>query len=577
MINGTTFIRRFFASEMIGFLFGVPVATAYALLLVRFDPPVVQAILEAVGVATVAIVVLAAIPTNHVLTRGLAVAIDRLATGTASATELRELFVRLTRLPVRHGVLLFSRIGLGAALVTLYAGLVLSVSGVQMVAIFGLALYGAYIAALIAYIYVFNLVRGPCEALVKARAIDPAALGEKGYLGVGFFPKSIIFLMIPAIYVNCAVFLFFAAAAQQRPAVAEILPALTGVLSVNAVTLMAAVFLHISSVHRRIRRLEGALRVFASDAGDLTRTVPTTLADELAHINHLINGAIGNFRRLMEKVQETGATLSRSTHELTAFSQQLFTTSNNQAASVKEIVNTMEDADKLSKEVREDVGEVAEIASRTQTDVSEGVTNIRTNHLKMEEIKRTNAETIEGIKALSEQIKNVWEVVNLIGAIASQTKIIAFNAELQASAAGAEGKRFEIVASEVRRLVDSTVASTGEIQGTIGEIGATAERLIESSETGTVKIAEGWELSMELERVFDKILASSETAAGSAERITRSVDQQVMAFEQILQTLKDISAGVEQLVEAAGTATRSAKSLDRLASDLNRIVTHYVV
>ena len=72
-------------------------------------------------------------------------------------------------------------------------------------------------------------------------------------------------------------------------------------------------------------------------------------------------------------------------------------------------------------------------------------------------------ETISGIKMLGEKIESIWDIVNIINGIADQTKIIAFNAELEASAAGEAGKNFQIVATEIRRLADSTVSSTNEI------------------------------------------------------------------------------------------------------------------
>jgi hypothetical protein len=112
----------------------------------------------------------------------------------------------------------------------------------------------------------------------------------------------------------------------------------------------------------------------------------------------------------------------------------------------------MEDSDSLSKKVAERINEVARIANQTREFVERGYAIIKSNLEKMDEIQATNSDTIAGIRSLGTQIESIWEVVNIINGIADQTKIIAFNAELEASAAGEAGRNFQIVATEVRRL-----------------------------------------------------------------------------------------------------------------------------
>ena len=71
------------------------------------------------------------------------------------------------------------------------------------------------------------------------------------------------------------------------------------------------------------------------------------------------------------------------------------------------------------------------------------------------------------------------EIINTVG---DQTKLIAFNAALEASSAGEAGKRFSVVASEIRRLADSVTDSTSEIESKISEIQDSISRLVITSE-----------------------------------------------------------------------------------------------
>ncbi len=277
-------------------------------------------------------------------------------------------------------------------------------------------------------------------------------------------------------------------------------------------------------------------------------------------------------RKAMDSAGETAGVLLDSVRDLTVSSQEISSTSNEQAASVKEIVSTMEDSDQLARTIAAKIDEVTGIANTTKNVVTDGVSIIKQSFAKMNQIKASNSETIAEIRSLGDRIESIWEIVNMINNIADQTRIIAFNAELEASSAGDAGKNFQIVATEIRRLADSTVASTGEIKAKIGEIQNSSDKLIIASEEGTEKIAEGWELSDKLHKVFEEILSSSGLSAKSAEQIALSINQQVSAFEQILLTLKQISEGIDSFVVSTKATTDASEKLREMADSLHVVI-----
>lgn len=269
------------------------------------------------------------------------------------------------------------------------------------------------------------------------------------------------------------------------------------------------------------------------------------------------------------KEKELGGKLFVNTQNLSVAAKETAATSQDQSAAVKEIVATMEDSNNLSENISAKITDVAEVAKKTTCDVSDGAQALAINVQKLKEIYTANQETITGIKSLGEKIENIWDIVTLINSVADSAKIIAFNAELEAASAGEAGKNFHIVATEIRRLADGIIDGTKEIKERINEIQQSSDNLILASESGTEKINEGCESAEELERKFNSIKTAAEVTENSATDITSIIQQQTAASGQILITLKQIAAGVENFSAATESISSSAENLKAIAEELN--------
>lgn len=345
-------------------------------------------------------------------------------------------------------------------------------------------------------------------------------------------------------------------------------------------TLIVAFLACLVFVSLMLSRFLSPLKVLgeASDRvseGDLGVVLDHDSKDELGEIAHHFNRIVGNFGDIIKKISGAVDQVTASIQELTVSAREVSTTATQQAASVKEIVSTMEDSDQLARKVETRIDEVAVTAAGTRGMVEEGVSIVSANTEKMDQILSSNADTIRGIRDVGEQIEGIREVIAIINGIADQTKIIAFNAELEAAAAGEQGRNFQIVAGEVRRLADNTFASTEEVKAKIEDIQAASEALVSVSENGTTRIREGNALTMKLREIFGRIRNSAEVSATSSEQIALLIKQQVAAFEQILIALRQISTGIDEFSQSARSTTGAGESLKAACGELEAIVGRY--
>ncbi|MBQ6566422.1 MAG: cache domain-containing protein, partial [Treponema sp.] len=276
--------------------------------------------------------------------------------------------------------------------------------------------------------------------------------------------------------------------------------------------------------------------------------------------------AMNRMRRRERTVSES---LFSETEKLVVAARANAATAQDQTASVKEIVATMEDNNALAENIAVKIQDVSGVAEKTRGTVAEGVSYLEANVRQLHEIASANQNTIDGIKSLGDKINNIWDIVTLINSVADQAKIIAFNAELEASSAGEAGKNFHIVATEIRRLADGIIDGTKEIKGKISEIQQSSDQLIIASESGTDRINEGVDGAKNLKERFGSIKNASEVTASSAGDITRIIQQQATATEQILTTLRQIAGGVESFSSATESISRASEKLRAIAEDLN--------
>jgi methyl-accepting chemotaxis protein len=326
---------------------------------------------------------------------------------------------------------------------------------------------------------------------------------------------------------------------------------------------------------QQIRSIRDVVRDLSQRSSDLDHRINIMNFNELGEIAGFVNAILGNFSTLLEELQGTSEKIGSSTARVASTSQQNAAYSNEQAAAATEVVSTMEDVNTLSRQVGQELRQVVDQSVSVKEHVREGFTTIQQNLQKMDKVKLSYDQTIEGIRTLGEHITGIWEIVKIINNIAGQIKIIAFNAALEASSAGEAGKNFEIVASEIRRLADNTVASTGEIKARISEIEEASDTLVHSSEDDAEKIQEAWEMSQKIEGLFTRILEASETSAGSTEEIRESVGKQMNAFEQILITMRQISEGISEFAQTIDENSETARTLDETARVLEGIVESY--
>lgn len=285
-------------------------------------------------------------------------------------------------------------------------------------------------------------------------------------------------------------------------------------------------------------------------------------------IRQSIGPLIERLSQMSDKVHSHSASIAMAMEQQAGFATQL-------SSSVVEISSTMEEFSSTASQIAQHSHSVVERADKTLEDTKHGASEVENLTFKIMDISATIQSNLNEIVELGRKSKEINKVMEIINNIANQTKLIAFNAALEAASAGEAGKRFGVVAVEIRRLADNVVESTGEIEGKITEILDSVNRLVMSSEKSAQLIQEGQEYASHTVAMLIESVDGVEETTNAARQISLSTQQQQIASNQVVLALKDIEQGVRYSTESVHKSNTIVGELAALAEQLQEMVTSF--
>jgi methyl-accepting chemotaxis protein len=334
-------------------------------------------------------------------------------------------------------------------------------------------------------------------------------------------------------------------------------------------------------IYRMVARPVGNMVVLAQriTEGDLAPIEAGDLDykrdDELAQLHIALAQMLENLRAIITRIRGAALHISSSAEEVKATLNEQAGAANQSATAVTETTATIEELAIIAAQIAERSGSVVEGAARTQQDAQRGAHAVGNTVAKLDEIRAANESNVKEIIALGQKSRRISEVMELIDNIAARTKLIAFNAALEAAAAGESGRRFSVVAMEVRRLADNVVESTDEIRQRIAEIQAATNALVVASEQEAKRIAEGVAHGQEADYALTEILTSAQSTTLSAEQISLSTHQQRTAAEQVVEAVRSIQTDSQAVAKGSAEATYVIADLVQLAEELHQAVEQF--
>lgn len=333
------------------------------------------------------------------------------------------------------------------------------------------------------------------------------------------------------------------------------------------VIVFVTVILFKTSVIAPFKQLRQAV-IRAAD-GDLTTPIREPTAGEIGMLAKELDKLRASLKSVIDQLTEAAKQTTTIYTDIQVASKQQETAVIEQEAATKEIAITIKEISSTTRELAftmQEVNTTAEEASALAAAGNDGLNKMLTIMQKMVE---SSNHTANNLAVLNDKANNIKSVIVTISKVADQTNLLSLNSAIEAEIAGEHGRKFAVIAREIRRLADQTAYASFDISNIVNEM--------TSAVTSNVKIIDQFSkeirasanqlteiISDQLAKIIDKV----QQQKTSIEDVTQGMQSQLNAAEQITESVSEWS---ESAKETRNAISRFKKTIDQLWSSTQQL------
>jgi len=298
-----------------------------------------------------------------------------------------------------------------------------------------------------------------------------------------------------------------------------------------------------------------------SSSLDLTCNIVVHGKDEISQISKALHLMIVAFRQTVNHTKNVSSNTSNESLKLSDVVKKLTTNSEETQKKIESINILVEEVGAKLDNVEESTITVTEDLDATFGILGEFSNKLGNVVNSIDEGSEHQQELVHKVASLTEQARNVKDVLSIISDIADQTNLLALNAAIEAARAGEHGRGFAVVADEVRKLAERTQKSLSEISANINLI---TQNVVEIAQETEETASNMQSISVSAQEL---ISSSEETRENLS--ITKEKSTQVMHESIYIATkTKSLISGMEDIITLSSQNSELRTDVNNAANSL---------
>ncbi|MCP5513767.1 MAG: CZB domain-containing protein [Leptospiraceae bacterium] len=304
----------------------------------------------------------------------------------------------------------------------------------------------------------------------------------------------------------------------------------------------------------------------------------------LAFIELLINGNYGQtldmdgpiadaLNKLLKKLKteslremDRAVNISVRVNETTIFSAGMLSELRSVNDQVQSIATAAEEMVTSIEIIRNNGERIAIQSADTTKATANGANSVRLAISGMQSIKESVDNTVKHVRVLENFSKDIGKIADKISLIAFQNKLLALNATIEAARAGEAGRSFAVVATEVKRLSESTDSASNDIEKLVKQLQEEMSGILTAMKENENAVEHGQNALRQVEESMHLIQEKAGDVNSSTKEIATILNEQKNASEEIASGINSISVNTDHNVESIESIVDSMNEAEKLVS-----------
>lgn len=308
--------------------------------------------------------------------------------------------------------------------------------------------------------------------------------------------------------------------------------------------------------------------------GDLTKRGEVS-NDVLGNVVDAVNLTLEEITFLLRGVKQAADSVNENAAQMDHLTSSIASGALLQAQEVSQVQNQTQVVTSSIRRMAESASITAQAARQTLESAQLGRQAVTQTLAGMSDIRMEMQVIAESITALAQRSAEIETITRVLEDFASQTNLLALNASFEAAGAGAAGRRFAIVADEIRKLAEESARETSRVSGLVQQVQSDIARVVGLVQDGVREVETGYGVANSAGSRLEEIAQLAQQSANLAQEISSLAQSQVSVVERVDQAVQKIAQTAQQTGTESQEGRQSAEAMRVLAQELARNLSRF--